>query len=117
MFYNASMRSKLISIFLMFWLALQGVVAFAMPLCQHQQADTVAAVQNQVEHCAHAAVGADLQADTECDNCAGCQFCSMTELPKILHFDPVVPDRSLQGMAMVTVHEPFIDLPYRPPIL
>lgn len=121
------MPRRLVAIFLMFWLPLQGVAAFAMPYCQHQKTEAASIPQQQASHCDHAMNGAGpehaagIQHSTAfhdgCDKCAYCQLCSFAALPVVFQLPSDVPASALPGKAMTPVVEAYTGLPYRPPII
>lgn len=114
---------KLILVFVMLWLPLQGFAATNMSICQHQE-QTVQQVQHAMMHAAHDGghthPGIDqhpAKSDLSCDNCAMCHMCSAMGIPavaaafNIKSTSPVVISTST-GFSLV-----FPELPQRPPLV
>jgi hypothetical protein len=111
----------------MFWLPLQGVVAFAMPYCQPQETQAASIAQQPASHCDHAmnatstddvaGTGPSVVSHDNCDRCTYCQLASFAALPVVFQLPSDVPASALPGKRMAPVVEAFTGLPYRPPII
>ena len=113
---------KLILIFIMLWLPLQGYAATAMPFCQHnesgQQArhDMMHAAQDdQHSHPSndqHTAKGG-----LPCDNCTMCHMCSAIVIPTIAVNLTITPDKHFDIPAPIRFSLVFPEQPQRPPLV
>lgn len=108
------MLRKVIILFLVFWLPLQGVAALAMPFCEHMAAG-VAHEHAQVQHDGHdahhgggdgnAAHGDDAN-QAPCDQCGLCHIACAQAVP---------PGGGAVAASAQPMHIPFAETPYASP--